>query len=59
LGRILIIDDDTQLRQSFEKLLTEEGHAVETAPTGEAGVKAVRESVLDLVITDVRLPVMN
>lgn len=59
MGRILIIDDDTQLRQSFEKLLTEEGHAVETAPTGEAGVKAVRESVLDLVITDVRLPGMN
>ena len=59
MGTILIIDDDSQLRQSFEKLLTEEGHAVKTAPTGETGIAIVRESVPDLVVTDVRLPGMN
>lgn len=56
---ILIVDDDAQLRQSFEKLLTEEGHSVKTSPTGEAGVAMVRESVPDLVIMDVRLPGMS
>jgi two-component system nitrogen regulation response regulator GlnG len=59
LGKILIVDDDPQLRQSFEKLLTNEGHSVQTAPTGEAGIETVRESVPDLVIIDVRLPGMN
>jgi len=56
LSIILIIDDDAQLRHSFEKLLTQEGHTVQTAPTGEAGITIVKEAPPDLVITDVRLP---
>jgi DNA-binding NtrC family response regulator len=59
LTTILIVDDDVQLRQSFDRLLTEEGHNVQTASTGEAGVAMVRESVPDLAIMDVRLPGMS
>jgi nitrogen regulation protein NR(I) len=56
MGLILVVDDDPQLRASFEKLLTEEGHAVETASTGEAALAAVKARVPDLVIMDVRMP---
>ncbi len=56
MGHILIVDDDPQLRQSFEKLLTEEGHRVRTAATGEAALEMVRAAPPDLVIMDVRLP---
>ncbi|MBW1860395.1 MAG: sigma-54-dependent Fis family transcriptional regulator [Deltaproteobacteria bacterium] len=59
MGAILIVDDDSQLRQSFEKLLTEEGYSVRTAASGETGLDVVRESVPDLVVIDVRLPGMN
>ncbi len=59
MNTILIIDDDDQLRKSFEKLLAEEGYAVESAASGEAGVKSVREKSPDLVILDMRLPGMN
>jgi len=59
LGSILIIDDDAQLRNSFEKLLLGEGHEVRTAPTGEIGVDLVQQNNFDLVITDVRLPGMD
>ena len=59
MGTILIVDDDAQLRQSFDKLLTEEGHTVHTAPTGEAGIAMVRECVPDMVVMDVRLPGMS
>jgi len=59
LSTILIIDDDDQLRQSFQKLLAQEGHTIHTAPTGEAGIAMVQEAVPDLVITDVRLPGMS
>jgi nitrogen regulation protein NR(I) len=59
MGHILIVDDDPQLRQSFEKLLTEEGHRVRTAATGEAGLEMVKAAVPDLVIMDVRLPGMS
>ena len=59
MGKVLIVDDDPQLRQSFEKLLTEEGHTVQTAANGESGLVMVRESPPDLVVMDVRLPGIN
>jgi len=59
VSSILIVDDDDQLRQSFQKLLTEEGYEVRTAATGEAGLEAVRQAVPDLVIMDVRMPGMS
>ncbi|NSW84842.1 MAG: sigma-54-dependent Fis family transcriptional regulator [Syntrophobacteraceae bacterium] len=59
MGTILIVDDDLQLRQSFEKLLSQEDHTVRTAPSGEAGLAIVRSQELDLVIMDVRLPGMS
>lgn len=59
LAAILIVDDEIQLRQSFDKLLSQEGHTVRTAASGEAALQVVRSHELDLVIMDVRLPGMN
>ena len=59
MSTILIVDDDAQLRQSFEKLLSTEGHTVRTASSGEAGLGAVQKQAPDLVIMDVRLPSMS
>jgi len=59
MGIILIIDDDYQIRQSFEKLLTEEGHEVLTAASGESGLSVIRSVIPDLVLLDVRLPGMS
>lgn len=59
LGNILIVDDDAQLRHSFEKLLVAEGHDVKISPTGEAGLEIFRKDQPDLVIMDVRLPGMD
>jgi len=56
---ILIVDDDSALRSSFEKLLSEEGYEVRTAGTGEAGLEMVRQKIPDLVIMDVRMPGMS
>ncbi len=59
MSTIIVIDDDDQLRKSFEKLLIEEDYFVQSAASGEAGLKLVQEKVPDLVILDVRLPGMN
>jgi nitrogen regulation protein NR(I) len=59
VSTILIIDDDDQLRISFERLLKAEGYAVRMAASGEAGVRMIGESIPDLVVLDVRLPGMN
>ncbi len=59
MSTILIIDDDDQLRKSFERLLREEGYTVESAASGEAGLKIIGNQVPDLVILDIRLPGMS
>jgi DNA-binding NtrC family response regulator len=59
MSTILIIDDDDQLRRSFEKLLVEEGYNIVTAASGEAGLKMTASHAPDLVILDMRLPGMN
>jgi two-component system NtrC family response regulator/two-component system nitrogen regulation response regulator GlnG len=55
MAQILIVDDDHQLRQSFERLLAAEGHDVRAASSGEAGIAAVRQAVPDAVVMDVRM----
>ncbi len=59
MNNILVIDDDDQLRKSFEKLLTQEGYQVQSAASGEAGIQMVAASCPDVAIVDVRLPGMN
>jgi nitrogen regulation protein NR(I) len=59
MGTILIVDDDPRLRQSFEKLLTAEGHTVWTAPDGETALNMVRANSPDVVIMDIRMPGMS
>jgi len=59
LSTILIIDDDDQLRRSFERLLAEEGYSILSAPSGETGLGIIQERMPDLVILDMRLPGMN
>jgi nitrogen regulation protein NR(I) len=56
LGKILIVDDDPQLRTSFEKVLTGEGHTVQSVASGEKGLDLCQKSLPDLVILDIRLP---
>jgi len=56
MAQILIVDDDAQLRQSFGKILENEGFEVRAAASGEAGVEAVSAQPPDLVIMDVRMP---
>ena len=59
MNTVLIIDDDDQLRVSFERLLKEDGFFVETAPSGEVGLNLIQSQAPDLVILDMRLPGMN
>ena len=59
MASILIVDDDNRLRRSFEKLLTQEGHEVKTASSGEEALPLVRYDEFDLIVMDVRLPGMD
>src|SRR6185436_4672594 len=55
-GIVLIIDDEEEIRESIEILLTSEGLSVETASTGEEGLKKIEEHSYDAVLLDLMLP---
>jgi two-component system, response regulator, stage 0 sporulation protein F len=56
LGRILIVDDESAVREVLSEYFEEQGYAVETAGDGEAALTIVRQDRLDLVLLDVRMP---
>ncbi|MDO9111394.1 MAG: sigma-54 dependent transcriptional regulator, partial [Desulfatirhabdiaceae bacterium] len=59
MATILIVDDDQQLRRSFEKLLSDELYTTLTASTGEEGLAIIGSARVDLAIIDVSLPGMS
>jgi two-component system response regulator AtoC len=54
--RILIIDDDQEVRASLQTVLETLGYATQTAATGEEGLNAIQREIFDLVLCDLRLP---
>src|SRR5512137_410122 len=54
--RILIIDDEKNIRDVFSLLLEDHGYEVETAETGAAGVERARLFGPDAVLLDMNLP---
>jgi DNA-binding NtrC family response regulator len=55
-GTILIIDDEEEIRESIELLLSSEGFTTDTAADGEAGLRKIEDSHYDLVLLDLMLP---
>jgi DNA-binding NtrC family response regulator len=58
-GSVLIIDDETAIRESLETLLEFEGFAVESAENGEEGLAKLADHPFDLVLLDFALPDRN
>jgi two-component system response regulator AtoC len=56
MAKILIIDDDSSIRETIDLYLTEEGHDVYTAINGTDGLNKFVETSPDVVILDIRLP---
>ncbi len=55
-GSVLIIDDEQEVRESLEQLLTLEGYKAESASSAEEGLKEIEQKVFDLVMLDISLP---
>src|ERR1700678_3131885 len=54
--RILIIDDETAIRESLDTLLTLEGFSVSMAPDGPSGMELISKNEYDLLLLDLALP---
>lgn len=57
--KVLIIDDDVAVTQTFASMLRLEGHEVRTALDAEAGLHQARIEHPDAIIVDLRMPLIN
>lgn len=58
-GSILVVDDESEIREGLEVLLQSEGYGVSSAETGESGLGKLEEKPYDLLLLDVSLPDRN
>src|ERR1019366_8383874 len=55
-ARILVIDDESEIREMLELLLNLEGYSVYLAPNATEGIKKLEAHIYDLVLLDVMMP---
>lgn len=58
-GTILIVDDEERQREIYRDILLDVGYDAETAASGEAALRVLRQKRCDLVITDLNLTGMT
>jgi two-component system KDP operon response regulator KdpE len=58
-GRILVVDDEPQIRRVMRATLTSAGYEVNDAKTGEEGLEKMRKFRPDLVLLDINMPGMG
>jgi DNA-binding response OmpR family regulator len=59
VARVLIIDDDADIREAVSEVLSFEGHEVIAASDGEQGLVRCRQARPDLILLDLMMPGMN
>ena len=57
--KILIAEDDRELRQLFSHVLTKNGYAVKGVSNGKEALDALDNDYFDLIITDIMMPIMD
>jgi len=58
-GKILIIDDDAEIRYSLNRVLSSRGYDIEEASSGEQGIESTRERIPQVVFLDNRMEGMS
>ena len=56
---VLVVDDEANVRKLLSEIFTKEGYRVTTANNGQQALELVAQSPFDLVVMDIRMPVMN
>lgn len=57
--KILIVEDDTELRQLFQRVLARNGYLVRGVSNGREALDALDQEYTDLIISDIMMPVMD
>lgn len=57
--RILLVDDDSDLREALAELLIDEGFVVTEAANGRDALELLEKQPVDLIVLDYMMPVMS
>ncbi len=58
-SRLLLVDDDPAFLDSFRELLADDGYDVEVARDGREGLEKARRGPPDLIVLDLRMPILG
>ncbi|MFQ3619559.1 MAG: sigma-54 dependent transcriptional regulator [Spirochaetales bacterium] len=56
---VLVVDDEKSIRLTLKMLLEDEGYRAVTAESGEEALSLIEETVVDVLVTDLRMPGMS
>jgi CheY-like chemotaxis protein len=56
VNRILVVDEETALRETVAAVLSRDGHAVNTAQAGAEALRLLDHHRSDLIVSDLRMP---
>jgi two-component system, response regulator, stage 0 sporulation protein F len=59
IAKILVVDDEKDTRELIATVLADEGYSITIADNGENALSLVKSERFDLVITDLKMPVMD
>lgn len=59
MKRILVVDDDDNLRELLATVLSQDGRVVDTARDGIEALELLNQNRYDLIISDLRMPGLN
>ena len=55
-AKILVVDDDENIRNTMKTILEDEGYIVDLAATGSEAIRKTKKSAYNIAILDIRLP---
>ena len=58
-ARVLVVDDEADLRRLYSEVLTDEGYQVREAPNGADALAVAQQWHPDVILLDLMMPVMN
>lgn len=56
---VLVVEDDCELRQLYSRVLSQNGYFAREAENGKAALDALEQEYVDLIISDIMMPVMD
>ncbi len=59
MGRILIVDDDKDIRDSLKRLLLKDSHEILVTENGESALESINRKTFDLILVDQLMPGLN